>query len=88
LRPSKTPPTRPGYRFRLIDHALAPLSDAVPPALEAAALARLKLDLAVVVSAEALFTLIDLCHLGPEEAIASAVHTAQTLTDAAIRASS
>jgi len=33
-----------------------------------------------VVSAEALFTLTDLCGLSPEDAIASAVHTARTLT--------
>jgi hypothetical protein len=33
-----------------------------------------------VVSAEALFTLTDLCGLSPEDTIASAVHTARTLT--------
>ena len=71
---------RPGLRFGLIDHALRPL-DGV---LDAAALAQLKNDLAVVVSAEALFGLIDLCRLAPEEAIASAVHTATTLTRAAL----
>ena len=43
----------------------------------------MKLDLAVVVSAEALFSLTDLCGLRPEEAIASAVRTARTLTEAA-----
>ena len=51
-----------------------------------AALAQLKRDLAVVVSAEALFTLTDLHGLGPEEAIASIVHTATTLTRAAAQA--
>ena len=40
-------------------------------------------DLAVVVSAEALFTLTDLCGLSPEDAIASTVHTARALTQAA-----
>jgi len=40
----------------------------------------------VVVSAEALFTLIDLCGLSPEEAVASAARTAATLTAAAFRA--
>jgi hypothetical protein len=40
-------------------------------------------DLAVVVSAEALFTLTDLCGLSPDDAIASAVATARTLTEAA-----
>ena len=44
----------------------------------------LKQDLAVVVSAEALFTLTDLCLLSPEAAIASAVRCARTLTAAAI----
>jgi AcrR family transcriptional regulator len=69
-------PTRPGIRFGLIDYALAPFRDS-------ADLAQLKRDLAVTVSAEALFTLTDLCGLGPEEAIASAVGTAATLTAAA-----
>ena len=74
---------RPGLRFGLIDHALAPLAEG-PGALGAAALAQLKNDLAVVVSAEALFCLTDLCKLGPEDAIASAVHTATALTRAAM----
>lgn len=42
-------------------------------------------DLAVVVSAEALFTLTDQCGLSPEDAIASAVHTAAAVTRAAFR---
>jgi AcrR family transcriptional regulator len=67
---------RPGLRFGLIDCALRPL------AADDAVLAQLKRDLAVVVSAEALFTLTDLCGLSPEDAIASAVHTARTLTQA------
>src|SRR6266550_3650786 len=69
-------PVRPGIRFGLIDHALAPFGDG-------ADLAQLRRDLAVTVSAEALFTLTDLCGLGPEEAIASAAETAATLTAAA-----
>lgn len=36
-------------------------------------------------SAEALFILTDLCALPPDEAIASAVTTASTLTAAAVR---
>ena len=68
---------RPGHRFGLIDEALRQEADT-------AGLAQLKRDLAVVVSAEALFTLTDLCGLSPEDAIASAVHTARTLTQAAI----
>lgn len=71
---------RPAMRFGLIDHALAPL-DHVDPAR----LAQLKNDLAVVVSAEALFCLTDLRGLTSDEAIASAVHTATTLTRAALR---
>ena len=74
---------RPGYRFGIIDHALAPLEDSLgwrrPEAFR-----QLKQDLAVVVSAEALFTLTDLCLLSPEAAIASAVRCARTLTAAAI----
>jgi len=71
---------RPGLRFGLIDYALAPIDTTLEPAV----LAQLKNDLAVVVSAEALFCLTDLCGLPPEAAIASAVHTASTLTRAAL----
>ena len=81
---------RPGLRFGLIEHALAPL-DAAPGRADGtgpAALAQLKLDLAVVVSAEALFSLTDLYGLEPEAAVASVVHTASTLTRAALRKSS
>ncbi|MFF0628760.1 hypothetical protein [Streptomyces sp. NPDC004296] len=52
---------------------------------EPEAFAQLKRDLTVVVSAEALFTLTDLCGLGPDDAVASAVRTARTLTGAALR---
>jgi AcrR family transcriptional regulator len=73
---------RPVHRFGLIDAALAPagLAEHDPEAL-----ARLRRDLAVVISAEALFTLTDLCGLAPADAVASAVHTARTLTEAAVR---
>jgi AcrR family transcriptional regulator len=76
--------TRPGLRYGLIDSALAPLNDTLG-ATDPAALAQLKRDLAVVVSAEAMFSLTDACGLDPEEAIASIVHTATTLTRAALR---
>ena len=76
---------RPGYRFALIDHALAPIADPNPPALEPAVLRQLKLDLAMIVSAEALFTLMDLCRLSSTEAVNSAVHAAQAVTRAALR---
>ena len=73
---------RPGQRFGLIDKALAPVERSFgqqnPAALES-----LKRELAIVVSAEALFTLTDLCGLPPAEAIAHAVHAAQTITAAA-----
>jgi AcrR family transcriptional regulator len=75
--------TRPGHRFALIDHALAPLTGADPEVL-----AQLKRGLAVVMSAEALFVLTDLCGLSPPDAVASAVRTARALTAAAIGAGS
>ena len=74
---------RPGIRFGLIDHALLPLEDTLG-AGDPEAFAQLKRDLAVAVSAEALFVLTDLCGLPPEDAIASAVRTATTLTSAAV----
>jgi AcrR family transcriptional regulator len=78
------PNARPGLRFGLIDSALAPLEGTLGVA-HPAALAQLKRDLAVVVSAEALFSLIDLHGLDPQDAIPSIVHTATTLTRAALR---
>ena len=72
---------RPGHRFGLIDAALAPAADRLDPA----ALTRLRRDLAVVVSADALFTLTDLCELSRPDAVDSAVRTARTLTRAAFR---
>ena len=71
-----TAAARPGIRFGLIDCALAPF--AAPPGL--------KQDLAMVVSAEAFFTLTDLAGLTPEEAIASAKRAAATITRAAFAA--
>lgn len=72
---------RPGYRFALIDEALAPLS-ARKPGIDAATLEQLRRDLAVVISAEAVLTLIDLYGLDPEQAVASIVHTARLVTEA------
>jgi AcrR family transcriptional regulator len=74
--------TRPGHRFALIDYALTPLAGA-----DHAVLAQLKQGLAVVMSAEALFVLTDLCGLSPDDAVASAVRTARSLTAAAVRRS-
>jgi len=76
---------RPGHRFGLIDYALTPL-DGTLGRTDPGALAQLRRDLAVVMGAEALFTLMDLCGLPPEEAIASGVRTAQTVTRAAVLA--
>lgn len=74
---------RPGIRFGLIDGALAPFVDAFASA-NPDLLAQLRLDLAVVVSAEALFSLTDLCGLSIDDAIESAAKTAGTLTAAAV----
>ncbi|MER5549263.1 hypothetical protein ABT072_44375 [Streptomyces sp. NPDC002589] len=70
---------RPALRLGLIDHALARWTEA-----QAEAIVQLKRDLAVVISAEALFTLMDLLGLDAEDAIASAVRTATALTRAAL----
>lgn len=75
--------TRPGIRFAWIDEALAPAEATLAPA-DAEAFAQLKRNLAVVVSAEALFTLTDLCGLSPDDAIASAAQLATTITATAM----
>ncbi|WP_433802706.1 TetR family transcriptional regulator [Actinomycetospora sp. CA-084318] len=61
--------TRAAHRFALIEHALAH----VPASPARAALAT---RLAVVISAESLFTLLDLCGLDPEAATAALRETA------------
>ena len=76
---------RPGYRFGLIDFALLPLEGTLGRS-DPEAFTLLKQNLAVVVSAEALFTLTDLCGLTPEAAIASAARAARTITAAAVPA--
>jgi len=81
VQPELSGNARPGIRFGLIEHALAPFIadlEATDPEL----LAQLRLGLALVVSAEALFTLTDLCGLSVEAAIDSAEKTAKTLTSA------
>jgi hypothetical protein len=52
---------------------------------DAHALTQLKRDLALVISAEARFTLTDLCKLSPDDAIASAGRLAAAITSAALR---
>ena len=74
---------RPGYRFALIDQALAPLSGR-GPGIGAATLEQLRRDLAVVISAEAVLTLTDLYGLDDEAAVASIVHTARLITRATL----
>ena len=71
---------RPAHRLGLIDHAVAPAAER----LGAGGLAQLRRDLTVVLSADALFTLMDLCGLEAEAAIASAVETARRVTRAAV----
>ena len=78
------PTTRPGFRFAWIDEALAPAEALLQPE-DAEAFTRLKRDLAVVVSAEALFVLIDLCGLSPDEAITHGARLAATVTAAALK---
>ena len=77
------PASRPGLRFGLIDHALAPLEDTLG-ATDPVALTQLKLGLAVIVSAEALFSLTDLHGLDIDTAIAGLVNTAAELTRATV----
>ena len=74
---------RPGRRIGLIDEALRPLN-ATLARRRPAEFEQLKRGLAIVVSAEALFSLTDLLGLAPEAAIASAAATARSLTAAAI----
>jgi hypothetical protein len=68
----------------LIEEALGPLTDTLADT-DPDVVAQLTRDLVVVVSAEALFTLTNLGGLSPDDAIASAVRTATTLTTAALR---
>jgi AcrR family transcriptional regulator len=72
-RPASVP-ARPGLRFGLIDQALDPVIAAAGGSA-AGRLAQLKQDLAAVVSAEAFFSLTDLCGLSVDDAIASLVRT-------------
>jgi AcrR family transcriptional regulator len=72
---------RPGIRFGLIDQALDPTAGTIP--LSPERLAQLKDDLAAIISAEALFSLTDLRRLTPDDAVASLVRTATTITAAA-----
>ena len=81
-QPGLSSRARPGLRFGLIEYALAPFVDALE-SICPERLAQLRLDLAVVISAEALFSLTDLCGLDMTDAIDSAEKTARTLTASA-----
>jgi hypothetical protein len=72
--------TRPGHRFGLIDRALAPGADQ-RAAHDPEAPDRLRLRLATAMSAEALFTLKDVCGLADEEAVDAAAGAARALTE-------
>jgi AcrR family transcriptional regulator len=75
---------RPGLRFAWIEYALVPVETSLPPG-ESNGFARLKRDLAVVVSPEALFTLTDLCRLTPDDAVRQCVRLATTITAAFLK---
>lgn len=75
---------RPALRLGLIDDALAPwITDNPDRGADTEQLVR---DLVVVVSAESLFTLTDLCGLTADAAVTSLVHTARCLTAATVAA--
>ncbi|MER7279064.1 TetR family transcriptional regulator [Dactylosporangium sp. NPDC000244] len=76
---------RPAQRFALIEHALVPWIDANGLAGRAD-VEQLVRDLALVVSAESVFALTDLCGLAPDDAIASLVATARRVTAAGVAA--
>lgn len=82
---SSTAKDRPAQRFALIEHALAPWIEenglAGHPDVD-----QLVRALAVVISAESVFTLLDLCGLAPDEAITSLAATARRLTASAVAA--
>jgi AcrR family transcriptional regulator len=71
---------RPAHRVGLIEAALEPLKGANSDRLD-----QLRNDLSIVVSAEALFTLLDLKKLAPDVAIATLTETARSLVRAANR---
>jgi AcrR family transcriptional regulator len=85
-RPS-TADERPAHRFGLIEHALAPWIEGTGLAGRAE-VDELVRGLAVVISAESLFTLLDLCGLAPDAAVESLVTTARGMTAAAVAAAS
>ena len=77
---------RPALRFTLIKQALGPWVTDNPDRRDDAE--QLTRDLAVIISAESLFTLTDLCGLSADDAIASLMHTARCVTTAMIKSGS
>jgi AcrR family transcriptional regulator len=77
--PGDTVGARPAYRLELIDRALE-AAIGLPPGRRA----QLENSLSIVVSAESLFTLLDLRRLDPDAAVANLVTTAQILVRAAL----
>lgn len=78
---------RPGIRLALIDYALDPLTDDWK-GRGAKARIRLKQDLSVVISAESVFSLVDLSRLSADDAVASIVRSATAITIAALQPTS
>jgi AcrR family transcriptional regulator len=76
---------RPGIRFGLIEHALAPWVEGDDPPRQQD-VEQLVRDLAIIISAESLFSLTDLCGLSPDDAVTSLVHTARCVTAATVTA--
>ncbi|MBW8798914.1 MAG: helix-turn-helix transcriptional regulator [Streptomyces sp.] len=85
LAKPSTAKDRPAHRFGLIRHALAPWADRCDPTLHAD-VEQLVRGLVLVISAESLFALIDLCGLTPDDAVAGLVTTARQMTAAAVAA--
>lgn len=81
--PERISSERPGYRFGLIDQALDPVAEAIEGDHEQ--LTVLKRRLAVIMSPESVFTLIDFYELPASSAIAAVVETARAVTELATR---
>ena len=81
--PKRVASERPGYRFALIDLALDPVAAAIEGSHKD--LAELKRRLAIVMSPESVFTLIDFYGLSANRAVATVVDIARSLTRLAMR---
>ncbi|HEY3773738.1 MAG TPA: TetR/AcrR family transcriptional regulator [Solirubrobacteraceae bacterium] len=79
---SRAAAERPGLRFAWIDRALDPVAEQVVDGTDG--IARLKRRLAVVVSPESVFTLIDFYGMSDGDAIEEVVEIARQITAAAL----